>query len=346
MTALHAAAVDGPRSNCLCLRRCVEQPFCCEEQETDSGVQLGAAQKRSRICPRTMTPPRRATRTRNGAEVAAIGAGLLDERLHAPLGSPEPTERRNPLQKAFRILAWAADREEAAWGVREVARELGMAPSTAYRALSALEAAEIVYVDPASGQYRLSLEFFRLASRVAADVPIRRAAIPRLAEVVELTGETAYLGVYDQTRMKLMYVDLVESPHPVQYTMARYEWLDLYAGAGGLGVLSFLPEAEIEQALSSTELKPLTPGTITEPDRLRHELEKNRRNGYVVSVGQRIIGAVGIAAPIFGPGGRVIGDIVLALPASRFSRRKAETLGRQVARAAAAVSSDLGGGAS
>ncbi|HEY7965976.1 MAG TPA: IclR family transcriptional regulator [Solirubrobacteraceae bacterium] len=254
----------------------------------------------------------------------------------------EGAERRNPLDKAFRILAWAADRDQPTWGVREVARELGMAPSTAYRVLSALETAEIVFFDPATAQYTLTMEFFRLASRVAAQVPIRRAALPRLGELVELTGETAYLGVYDETRMKLMYIDLVESPHPVQYTMARYEWLDLYAGAGGLGILPFLPEPEIEQVLGTTELKRLTPATITKPDALRREFEKIRQQGYVVSVGQRIVGAVGVAAPIFGPSDRVIGDLVLALPASRFSPRKAATLGRHVATAASIVSAHLG----
>jgi len=277
---------------------------------------------------------------------AAISAREVGERAGARSRSPEPSkavERRNPVDKAFRILAWAVDQEKATWGVREVAREFGMAPSTAHRALSALAAADVLFFEQETAQFRLSLEFFRLASRVAAEVPIRRAAMPRLVELVEVTGETAYLGVYDQTRRKLMYIDVVESPHPVQYTMTRYEWLDLYAGAGGLGILPFLPQREIDQVLGSTELKQLTPGTITEPNKLRGELEKIRQDGYVVSVGQRIVGAVGIAAPIFRLSGGVIGDVVLALPASRFSGRDVATLGRHVARSAAAVSSDLGG---
>jgi len=294
-----------------------------------------------------MTPPRGAIRT--GEAEGAVSARELVERAGADSRSAERTnggERRNPIDKAFRILAWAADRENPAWGVREVAREFGMAPSTAHRVLSALEAADVLSFDQQTAQYRLSLEFFRLAARVAAEVPIRRAAMPRLVDLVELTGETAYLGVYDQTRRQLMYIDVVESPHPVQYTMTRYEWLDLYAGAGGLGILPFLPQREIDQLLASTELRRITPGTITQPDELRRELDKIRRNGYVVSVGQRIPDAVGIGAPIFRPGGVVIGDVVLALPASRFSQRKAATLGRQVAQTGAAVSGDLGGGAS
>ena len=291
-----------------------------------------------------MTPRGGAARAGASGHATIVGGELAERTGIRSRGgkAADGVERRKPLEKAFRILAWAADRDQPTWGVREVARELDMAPSTAYRVLSALEAADVVFFDAATAQYSLTMEFFRLASRVAADVPIRRAALPRLGELVELTGETAYLGVYDQARMKLMYIDLVESPHPVQYTMARYEWLDLYAGAGGLGVLPFLPEPEIEQVLGTTELKALTPATITKPDMLHREFAKIRQQGYVVSVGQRIVGAVGIAAPIFGPADRVIGDVVLALPASRFSPRKEPTLGRQVAAAAAAVSAHLG----
>lgn len=286
-----------------------------------------------------MTPPRTSTATSDSL-AASLEAPEAGPRPH---GDTKAAGQRNPVDKAFRILAWAVEQEKQTWGVREMAREFGMAPSTAYRALLALEAADVLSFDPETTQFRLSLEFFRLASRVAAEVPIRRAAMPRLVELVEVTGETAYLGVYDPRRRKLMYVDVVHSPHPVQYTMACYEWLDLYAGAGALGILPFLPEWEIDEVLGAAELKPLTPDTITEPDKLRNELETIRQNGYVVSVGQRIVDAVGVGAPIFRPGGVVIGDVVLAIPASRFSQRKAATLGRHAAQAAAAISSDIGG---
>lgn len=286
----------------------------------------------------------RASRVDGKARAASqAGGGQVDRSGDASNRAPARLRERNPLEKALRLLTWVADTEAPSWGVREVARELGMAPSTAYRTLSMLEDADVVTLDVATGRYRLALEYLRLSSRLAADVPIRRAARPKMIELVESTGETAYLGLYDPRHMKMMYVDLVESPHPVQYTMARYEWLELCAGAGGLGILPFLRQDEIDRVLATTELRPLTPDTITDSRKLRQELELIRKRGYTVSVGQRIAGAVGIAAPIFGPDQLVIGDLVLALPASRYARRKAPVLGRRVADAAAEVSHDLGG---
>ena len=258
-------------------------------------------------------------------------------------GSARPRERRNPLEKALRLLAWVAETEATSWGVREAAKALQMAPSTAYRTLSMLEEADVVAFDEATGEYRLALEYLRLSSRLAADVPIRRAAGPRLQGLVESTGETAYLGEYDSRRMKMMFTDVVESPHPVQYSMPRYEWLELYAGAGGLGILPFLEPDEVERVLAVTELRPLTRDTITDVVKLRRELQAIRKRGYVVSIGQRMVGAVGIGAPVVGPDHRVIGDLVLGLPASRYVRRDASRLGRTVADAAAEVSADLGG---
>jgi IclR family transcriptional regulator, acetate operon repressor len=251
-------------------------------------------------------------------------------------------ERRNPVTKAVQMIAWMADSGEKRWGIRQAARGLGIPPSTAHRTVSMLEAAGVVTTD-GEGRYSFSLEFIRLASRIALDVPLRRAAMPHMQALVDRTDETAYLGLYNGDRTQMMYIECIESHHPVRYVLPMYEWMPLYAGAGGEAILAFLPSDEIESILANTDLKPLTDLTITDPAELKRELDEIRERGYAATTGRLIEGAMGIAAPIYGPEERVIGDVVLALPQLRVDAPRGESLGAEVAACADAVSADLGG---
>lgn len=251
-------------------------------------------------------------------------------------------ERRSPVTKAIQMLAWMADSGEQSWGIRQAARGLEVPPSTAHRTFAMLESAGALVSDDA-GRYRFSLDLIRLASRIGLDLPLRRAALPHMQELVELTGETIYLGVYGAERRRLMYVDRVESAHPLRYDLPMFEWLPMHAGAGGEAILAFLPESEIDAILGSDELAVLTEKTVTDPQQLRDELPLVRRDGYLETRGRLLEGTVGMAAPVFGPGDRVVGSIVVALPEIRLDRPDAQSLGTKLRSCADAVSADLGG---
>lgn len=251
-------------------------------------------------------------------------------------------ERRSPVTKAIQMLAWMADSGEQHWGIRQAARGLGLPPSTAHRTISMLESAGALTGDD-EGRYRFSLDFIRLASRVALDLPLRRAALPHMHALVERTDETAYLGLYSSERRQMMYLDRVEAHHPLRYVLPLYEWLPMHAGAGGEGILAFLPDEESMSILTAANLERLTDRTVTDPEELMREFVEIRRRGYVMTRGRLIEGTVGMAAPVFGPDGRAIGDVVLALPEVRLKPEDADSLGRELAACADAVSADLGG---
>jgi len=257
-------------------------------------------------------------------------------------GGEGRTERRSPVTKAVQMLAWMADSDEQSWGIRQAARGLEVPPSTAHRTFAMLESAGALVSDD-DGRYRFSLDLIRLASRIALDLPLRRAALPHMGNLVEETGETIYLGVYGGERRRLMYVDRVESPHPLRYVLPMYEWLPMHAGAGGEAILAFLPEDDIEAILAADQLPVLTDKTVTDPRQLRDELEQIRRDGYIETRGRLLEGTVGMAAPVFGPDDRVVGSIVVALPEIRLDPSDSQTLGGRLRACADAVSADLGG---
>jgi DNA-binding IclR family transcriptional regulator len=250
--------------------------------------------------------------------------------------------RRNPLLKAMTMLHWMVDTGRSSWGVREVARAVEMPPSTVFRTLSLLEEAGIVQGDPEDGRYQFTLDFYRLAARAALDVPIREAALPLMRELADRIGEAAYLGVYDPNRRQMMYIDGLDTMHPVQYVLTRFQWTDLYAGAGGMGILPFLPEEERERIVRETKLLRITDKTVGSKAELRREIDEIRAQGYCVSASQRIPGAAGVSAPVFGSDGKILGVIVLAFPESRLPNYDPHDLGRQVAAAARQTSERLG----
>jgi IclR family acetate operon transcriptional repressor len=255
---------------------------------------------------------------------------------------PAPATRRTPLTKILRVLNWMIDARGEAWGVRELGHGVSLAPSTIHRVLGLLEEHGLVQSDPTTRGYRLGLEFHRMAWRATARFPVRQVALPLMRELVGRCNETAGLGLYDGARMEMIVAEVVESSHPLRYVIELNQWMPVYAGASGLAIMAFLPEEEQRAIIERTRLRPLTDRTIVRPVQLEQELRRIRQQGYARSIGQRIPGAVGIAAPILGPEVRVIGDLWLTIPESRFQAGAETELAGLVIHYAKRISERLG----
>ncbi len=250
---------------------------------------------------------------------------------------------RNPIGRAFAILAWMAAREDGPWGVREIAKGVGMNPSTVHRLLGLLEAEGLVRQDDPGGGYQVGTELLRLAWTATGTHPVRTAALPHLRELAAESGETATLGLYDPVRQQTCVVAVVESDEPFRYVSTLNEWRDLHAGASGRAVMAFLPEAERTEVVRRTRLAPATEFTITSPEALEQVLAEVRARGYAFSQEERRVGGVGIAAPVFGPGGQVVGEVGVSVPTQRFTPEDEQRLARLVTACAGRISEALGG---
>jgi IclR family acetate operon transcriptional repressor len=223
-------------------------------------------------------------------------------------------------------------------GVREIGRDLDLAASSAHRILTMLVDEGLIRQE-ADGDYSLGIEFFRLVWRGAGLFPLSDVARPVLRELAEKSSETALLGAYEPSRREVIFVLTSESPHALRYVVPLNQWMPLHAGASGLAILAFLPEDEREEVLRGP-LKRVTPQTLVNAKELRRELDRIRERGFARTSGQRTQGAVGIAAPIFGPAGRVVGDLAITLPEQRLDGR-GDQLARMVQGAARLVSRRL-----
>lgn len=224
-------------------------------------------------------------------------------------------------------------------GIREIAREIGIPKSTAHRYLQTLEKRKIIEINPDTGKYKIGLRFYRLASMVLDKVDVRSAALPYLKELVDLTNETIYLYLRDNEY--LTYVDKVDCTHGIKHIVEIGKAYYLPQAASGKAVLAFLPEWEVESILSKT-IPVATPRTVTDPKILKESLAEVRQQGYAFSSGERVAGAVAIAAPIYDKQKRVIGGINMTIPENRFDVSRLNELGNLVKDYAAKISLKMG----
>jgi DNA-binding IclR family transcriptional regulator len=248
--------------------------------------------------------------------------------------------RREPVGRALDVLAWLGDHPATPWSIREVARNLQTSPTTVHRIFRVFEDYGLLHKD-ANGGYFPSLGIYKLARSIVEgqDLPVT-VARPHLAALRDRCNETVMLGAYDPGRQQMMYLEVLESSHPVQHIVVPNQWRSIYPGGAGMGILAFLPEPE-RRAVYARGLEALTDRTVVDIDELEKLLASIRHDGYVVSRGQRRVGAVGIAAPVFDAARNVFGDVVVTIPEQRFDEDMAPAVSGAAAASARAISAEL-----
>ena len=251
---------------------------------------------------------------------------------------------RNPVAKALRAIDWLIQEPLPAVGVRQMAAALDLRPSNVHRLLATLVDEGFVQQDESTARYALGPELMRWAQLITARAPLREIALRHMRALVRACNETVFLGVYDQARQEMMFAANVESEHPLRYVIELNQWIPMNTGASSLAILAFLPPEQLD-AVVERRLHVEPPGQSAGAGRgrLYAELGTVRRKGYAFSRSKRVAGAIGIAAPIFGAGGKVLGDLVITVPEQRFDRKDTEKLARLVMKHAAAVTADIGG---
>ncbi|NKZ03993.1 IclR family transcriptional regulator [Actinomadura latina] len=199
-------------------------------------------------------------------------------------------------------------------GVTAISRELGISKAVVYRILQSLVSREML--EAGTSGYRLGPAAVALGVSALRRSNVRDAAAPVLRRLRDDTGETTTLsGLAGDERV---YLDQFESPREVKMTVEVGRRFPLHAGSSGRAILAVLPAARRE-ALLARPLAALTGRTVTDRAVLRARLAETARDGVAVSLGERQADAASVAAPVFGPDGRVAGSISVCGPGHRFT---------------------------
>jgi IclR family transcriptional regulator, pca regulon regulatory protein len=164
------------------------------------------------------------------------------------------------------------------------------------------------------GLWSLTPRILELGSGYFAASSLPEVSYPVMNEVVERTGETCSLGVLEGGHV--VHVGRVEDHRPMPGAIRIGMQLPAYATASGKTLLAHLPAEEIEEYLASVELTAMTPGTVTDPARLRERLALVRERGYDLSVEEFAPGRLAAAAPIV-LDGAAVGAIAVSTTTAR-----------------------------
>lgn len=250
-------------------------------------------------------------------------------------GEPPPNRSVSNALSILELLA--ADGQPL--GVTDIARTLNLSVAGAYRLLSTLQARGYVEQDGETARYSVGVGAFALAHLSGARRDLRAVALPHMAELNEVTGETVHLAVYD--RGDVICIEKVDSRHPVAPTSSIGTRAPAFCVAAGRALLAFQPRHEIERVLSQPRAS-FTEHTVTERAEIDRQLEATRRDDYAVNVEGWRVGVGGIAAPVRDYSGHVRATVSCIAPVTRLGRDRRRTLIRETGRAAAAISRDVG----
>lgn len=239
------------------------------------------------------------------------------------------------LLKGLDVLEAIATRAEPC-GVTELAQELGLVKSNVHRVLQTLAHRGYVRKDERSGRYACTLKIWELGATVVDRLDVRPAARPAVEALAARTSETVHLSVLDGN--EVIYIDKVDSPHPVRAYSRIGGRAPAYCVATGKALLAHAPEALV----SEISLKKYTARTITDPEALRKELRRVREAGYAINRGEWRGSVGGLAAPILDPQRGAVAAIGISGPVDRLSANRLRELAPLVVKAARETSRALG----
>ena len=269
----------------------------------------------------------------------AVIASSPRPRGRPPTGKSAQTGPVQALDRALGLLEIIADADGLS--LSDVAQRAGMAPSTAHRLLSTLQARDFVQLEEERGVWLIGVGAFRVGNaflRSRKMVTLGRQIMRRL---MESCGETVNLGVEDDG--EVVFISQAETHAPMRAFFRPGRRGPMHASGIGKALLAAQPDAAVRAILHRKGLSRFTAKTLVEPTALFDDLETIRRRGWSVDDEEHTLGMRCLAAPIYNEHGEAIAGVSVSGPSVRIPDARLGELGPQVKRAADEITESIGG---
>lgn len=202
--------------------------------------------------------------------------------------------------------------------ISEVARLTGLSRATARRSLLTLHA--LGYVATDGKQFWLTPKILSLGHAYLSSTPLPRLLQPVLEEVSAELHESCSASILDGE--EIVYIARAATRRVISVGLGVGSRLPAYCTSMGRVLLAALEPEALEAYLAQTPLRPLTPHTLTDPARLRQELERVRQQGYALVDQELELGLRSVAVPVRNARGRVLAAMNVGVQAGRVSREE------------------------
>lgn len=253
----------------------------------------------------------------------------------------EATELTGTIERTLRALQCVA--ESGAFSAKDVATQVGIPTSTAYRLLQTLS--QMNFVEKSThGAYRIGREYVRLASLVTSTYDYETISEPFLQDLSQQFHETCAFALYLPKQHAYMIAHVHAAKHPLQFVVERFMPRSMVRGALGRAMLPFLPREDLLAAYEAEHSSNLPELSQPSQDELALEFEEIHRQGCFIGISPNALGANSTVAPVFNSKGQVLGSVGIAIPNVRFDPTRQPEISAAVIAAARGLSAVLGYG--
>ncbi len=225
--------------------------------------------------------------------------------------------------------------------LQAVSAESGLAKSTAHRLLASLISLGYAVQDSVTTHYRLTLKMFELSSGIVNNMDILSVARDHLDRLSRDAGEAVHLVVQDGADTVYIYK---ADAGTGGMRMSSHVGLriPMYCTGVGKAILATQSYTDAERVWKQSDIRALTPHTITDFDTFIEQLRRVRADGYAVDDEENELGIRCVALAVPGMRGRAEAAFSISGLAARMPRPRIEELARLGARTRQNILRDLG----
>lgn len=244
-------------------------------------------------------------------------------------------------KNTLKILMLFADHEQLS--VRDISTLLNLNLSAVYRIINTMKEENFV-IQLSNKNYMLNTPvIIKLYNRVKKD--IKEIARPIIKKLAQEFDETVYLSeLYNNE--EVVVIELFESTSQIRWTDRVGTTYKIPSGSAGKTHLAYLIKDMDEQQklefISGLELIAHTEKTITDPVKLYENVTQVIRDGYLLTEGEHVEGALGISVPILTSNmGATNYVLSMSMVANRFDYSKKEYYITKLQEAAKQIGANL-----
>ncbi len=223
--------------------------------------------------------------------------------------------------------------------LRDLARQVGVAKTTAFNLVSALVDVGLAEHDPDKGLYRLGLLNMVYGRAVERRLDMVATIRPHLVRLCAETRETVNLALPCPT--DAIIVESLESNQSLRVSSYAGTRADFHATACGRALIAWRSDDYRRTIFDLAPLAPKTSNTTTDLDALNRLLDECRARGWSHEYEENEIGSACVAAPIFDAQGQPIASVSVAGPATRFDDATMQRIGTMLTARMAEISAAL-----
>ncbi|MFJ5768814.1 IclR family transcriptional regulator [Psychrobacillus sp. NPDC093180] len=197
----------------------------------------------------------------------------------------------------------------------EISKRTEISLSSLQRIVSTLAYEGFLVKDEKTKQYSLGLELMFLGQLVTQNDALLSRAIPIMEELNDQTKENVSLNIIEHDERRCIYN--LPSRHELSALTFVGHTSPLYAGASAKILLAYQDNTFIQNFINMIELKRITDSTVDSKESLLEQLSVIRNQGYAMTKGERVKGAMSISVPIFAKGNLLLGTLSVTFPVIR-----------------------------